>query len=583
MEKLSTVSRFLRQATLGADQKLTDQVARQGITNWLERELSSGPGNANLYTDTTRRIWAYFRQQLVSRHGERALNGDGNNPALPYKWYFRMAWWQLNLSANENLLRHRIAQALGEILVISDSSALELDAVGFATYYDLLYRHAFGSYADLLHDVSMHPCMGAYLSHMNNRKADKARNIHPDENYAREIMQLFSIGLFELNADGSRKKDRKGRDIPTYDNTDIKQLARVFTGLRAAAYQFEWTNSFWDQSFNGYDVGFEDGINKTYKTIPFVDMTRPMKVDEAFHDRGPKRLLNGHIQLPGGQGAETEIRTVVDRLVAHPSTAPYIAQRLITQLVTSNPTPAYVRAVAQKFGKRGDLAATVREILTYPLRNTPEKVSIDGKRNRAAKLRSPVLRVTQLLRAFNVRNQSNRLWITGEDIAEVLKQHPMSSPTVFNFYKPDFTPHGPLLNAGMVAPEFEIHTSATSIGWVNFMYFWFFGGLFPAVSTDINADPATPNVLELDQDRLQSVARNRLKPDFQAEIAMAKDPAHHDELIDRVSLLLTGRTNLSIKPKIREAFRSYQTEAEWVVQTIAFMISISPEFTAQDI
>ena len=179
---LQQVSRFLMQATLGADQKLIDSVSQQGIEKWLANEFKSTPSLGHSYESATREIWHYFRSKLVNAHGQRAIDGDGNNPALPYKWYFHMAWWQKALENNENLLRHRVAQALSEILVISDNSVLELDAIGMASYYDLLYKHAFGNYADLLYDVSMHPCMGVYLSHMNNRKADPAQHIHPDEN-----------------------------------------------------------------------------------------------------------------------------------------------------------------------------------------------------------------------------------------------------------------------------------------------------------------------------------------------------------------------------------------------------------------
>ena len=193
------VSRFLMQATLGANQALVDKVSRQGIESWLQQELTHPLQEDNIFESATAGIWKYFRNKLVDAHGERAIDGDGNNPALPYKWYFHMAWWQKSLESQSQLLRHRIALALSEILVISDNSSLELDAIGMASYYDLLFKHAFGNYADLLYDVSMHPCMGVYLSHMNNQKADPDKHIHPDENYAREIMQLFSIGLYEVN------------------------------------------------------------------------------------------------------------------------------------------------------------------------------------------------------------------------------------------------------------------------------------------------------------------------------------------------------------------------------------------------
>ena len=582
------VSRFLMQATLGADQKLIDSVSQQGIEKWLANEFKSTPSLGHSYESTTREIWHYFRSKLVNAHGQRAIDGDGNNPALPYKWYFHMAWWQKALENNENLLRHRVAQALSEILVISDNSVLELDAIGMASYYDLLYKHAFGSYADLLYDVSMHPCMGVYLSHMNNRKADPSQRIHPDENYAREIMQLFSIGLYQLNPDGTRKTNQHGHPIATYDNRDIKELARVFTGLKAASYQFEWENSFWSKDYNGYQVNFEDGIDKRYKTIPFVNMTQPMEVEESYHDRQDKSLLNGHISLRRNTSAQQEIRTVVNKLVSYPSTAPFIATKLINQLVTSNPSAEYVEAVAVAFGPQGNLKNAIHEILTYPLKHPVGKVRFlsatveHGTLVQSQKLKSPVLRVTQLLRAFNASNQSKKLWVIGDDIEDQLEQHPLSSPTVFNFYKPSYTPHGPIEDSGLVAPEFELHNSATSIAYVNYMYYWLFGGYLPAVSTEISRQPGIHNVAELDIETLQANKANRLKLNFAKYIGKAQDPSNHGALIDEISLLLTGKTQLSIKPQILSSFAAYKDQPEWVVQTIVFFIAISSEFTVQE-
>ena len=582
MQDQAQVNRFLQQATLGASAQLQREVANKGITGWLKEQLHESLSNKRTYQQSCENIWQGFRRRLVRAHGEWAINGDGNDPALPYKWYFHMTWWQQTLGSDEHLLRQRMAQALSEILVVSDNSSLELDAIGMASYYDLLFNHAFGSYTDLLFEVAMHPVMGVYLSHMNNRKADPSQHIHPDENFAREIMQLFSIGLYELNADGSQRLDSNGKPIATYDNGDIKQLARVFTGLKADSYEYEWNTSFWEASYNGYQVGFDDGVDKTYKTVPFVNMTKAMKVDENYHDRQPKRLLNGFIQLPGGQSAEQEIRTVVERLVAHPSTAPFIARKLIQQLVTSNPAPEYVEAVATKFGRKGDLAATVQEVLTYPLRHKADKVNKIGSA-KSQKLKSPLLRATQVLRAFDAHNKSGKLWVTGDDVQEMLQQHPLSSPTVFNFYKPDFVPHGPLAEDGLVAPEFELHTSANAINYVNLMYYWFFGDYLPAVSTEISSSRQQINVPELRQDAMRQQQADQLQLRLDNYVTMAKDSSRHDDLIDDMSMLLTANKNLPIKSAIKQAFKNYQDQPLWVVQTIAFMLTISPEFTAQEV
>ncbi|WP_282119330.1 DUF1800 family protein [Ruegeria atlantica] len=585
---LEDTSRFLMQATLGADQRLLHQVSKTGPERWLDDQLNASIGNKGPFEKSTHKIWKSFRKRLKRAHGEWAINGDGNNPALPYKWYFHMAWWNHTLTQRDDLLRQRVAQALSEILVISDASSLELDAIGMANYYDLLYKHAFGSYSDLLYDVSMHPMMGIYLSHMTNQKANEAKNIHPDENYAREIMQLFSIGLFELNPDGTEKLDASGDPIPTYDNRDIKELARVFTGLLPAAYEYEWNTSFWEDSYNGYPVQFDDGVEKAYKTVPFIDATKPMIVEEAFHDRGAKSLLNGRLTLPGDQSGPKEIRSTIDQLVAHPSTAPFIATHLINRLVTSNPSPAYVEAVSQAFGPNGDLKSAVRTILTYPLTNEvaakrlPSAYKSPTKVVQSQKLKSPLHRVTQVLIAFGAHNQTGKLWLLGDDIQEALQMHPLSAPTVFNFYKPDFTPHGALQNMGFRAPEFELHTAATSVAYVNNIYYWFFGGYLPLVSTQIGAGPEQMMVMEFDPNTLWASSKNALRFDLSEEIKIAKSRSRHDELIDRISVLLTGRTDAVVRKRIKQAYVQYADNPEWVVHTIAFMIAVSPEFTVQE-
>lgn len=581
----ASASRFLMQSTLGANEALINQVASSGATSWLDTQLNQPLDSATRYQDLTNNIWQQFRQDFLATYGEAAINGEGNNPALPYKWYFHMAWWHTNLNEMTHLLRQRVALALSELLVISDNSALELDSVGMASYYDLLYKHAFGNYNDLLYDVSLHPCMGVYLSHMNNQKAKPAENIHPDENYAREIMQLFSIGLFELNTDGSHKKDSQGNDIPTYKNDDIRTLARVFTGLKAASYDFEWATSYWPSYFNGSPVSFDDGVDKSYKTVPYVNMTQPMTAEESYHDSEAKNLLNGRIALEANQSAASEIRSAVNQLVAHPNTAPFVAKHLIQQLVTANPSAEYIEAVAKKFGSKGNLKAMVREILTYPLTDLPAKVRLtsarvkDGKLIQSQLLKSPVLRMTQLMRAFDVKNDSGKLWLIGDDISETLQQHPLSSPTVFNFYQNDFAPHGEISNRNLVAPRFQLHNAATSIAYVNQIYYALFGSFMPAISTRINQDTSIQNAPELDPRILNQIDADRLRLNFARYQAQAADPAQHDVLIDRLSLLLTGDAPVANKAAIKSAFSSYANNPDWVLQTIVFFIVISPGFT----
>lgn len=589
MNSLLETSRFLMQATLGYNQAQLQQISSDGITTWLANQLASAPLSNDHYQSIANNIWQNFRSQCLAKAGgdETKLNGDNNNPCLPYKWYFRMAWWQRCIENNESdMLRRRVAQALSEILVISDNSSLELDAVGMASYYDLLYKHAFGSYKDLLFDVSMHPCMGVYLTHMNNRKA--SGNIHPDENYAREILQLFTIGLFELNPDGSRKQS-SGADIPSYNNDDIKELARVFTGLKADSYEYEWATPFWNKAaLNGTDVSFTDSVSKSYKTVPYVNMTQEMKVDENFHDRDPKSLLKGQLQLPANVNGKLEIRNAVNKLVEHPNTRVFVAKKLIQQLVSSNPSPAYILHVANAFGSDGNLKDTVEAVLTYPLNNPvasqrfPAAYSQAGKDVQSQKLKSPSLRLSQLLLAFSADNASKKYWMTAEDTMFSLRHNPMSSPTVFNFYKSDYVPHGALEQLDLVAPEFELHDSATSIAYVNVLYDWLFGETLASVSSEVSRTANVFNIPELDEVKLFDKTDNRLSLDLAAYITRANSPANHDALIEELGVLLTAKENLAVKAHILNAIRDYSSNGEWVMQTIIFMIAASPEFTLME-
>jgi len=610
-------ARFLMQATLGADFDTIKKVSTDGISNWLTDQLNHTVASDDSFLKKTKDIWRGasgnkgFRQLFIDKFSEANINGKGNNPALPYNYYFRMAWWHRTLCHNssitvsgtdaitetekvsaierdaDSMVRHRVAQALSEILVISDNSILENNAEGMASYYDLLYKHALGSYKDLLTEVSLHPCMGVYLTHINNRKEVTAQNIHPDENYAREILQLFTIGLYQLNQDGSRKKDGNGKDIPTYNNQDIQQLARVFTGIKAKSYLYEWpvelgsgTDKFDFSVENGRAIVLDDSVPKIYKMVPYVDMVSQMITEDSFHDQGSKTLPNVAITLAAGQSATDEIQDAVTKLVAHSSTAPFIATKLIQQLVTSNPTPAYVQAVATAFSSQGNLKETVRTILEYPLTN-PVTVSNGAHINgNIEKLKSPTLRVTQLLKAFKASNVSGRLWLIGSDLKEALHHHPLSSPTVFNFYKPDFAPHGDIEQSNKVAPEFELVDAHTSISYANMLYDWLFGNAMPLVTTGLGSSSTVP---ELNADELLKNNDDKLKLDLTAELALAANRADHSKLIERISLILTGQINSSNEQAILDATQNYDVtspvQRNWIVQTVIFMIAASPQFT----
>ena len=306
---------------------------------------------------------------------------------------------------------------------------------------------SFGSFRTLLENVTRSPMMGIYLSSLRSAKADPVVGTYPDENYAREVMQLFTVGLNLLRPDGTLKLDPTGLPIPTYNQNIVSEMAKVFTGWAYASTQ----------------------PNPSFRTAQ-PDYLSPMQLFPAFHDDTQKSILNG-VVLPPGQGGTRDLQQALDALFLHPNTGPFIAKQLIQRLVTSNPTPAYVYRVAQKFddsgsGTRGDLAAVVRAILTdYEARSVTALASPSF-----GKLKEPILRVSALLRSFNTTSSSGRYNgdnLPSSDIS--LAQAALHAPTVFNFFRPDYVLPGPLAAAGLVAPEFEITDATYAISVPNFL------------------------------------------------------------------------------------------------------------------
>ena len=293
-------ARFLTQATLGFGQFNIDEVVSLGKEGWVDDQFTKGPN----------RVLPKMNEIISAIE---SANGGNIDPNFVY---FNYAWWS-RIMSNNDLLRHRIAVALSEILVISRNSTLSDDGEALASYYDVLYDNAFGNYKDILMEVTYHPAMGDYLDHLNNPKSDPSNDQFPDENYAREILQLFSIGLFELNTNGTRKK-ANGEDIPTYDNDDILEYAKVFTGLSFSALQSDQPGSIRFGRTNG-------------------DWTKPMRMFEDEHEPGQKRLLRGQV-VPAGQTGDEDIEDAITGLFNHPNVGPFLAYRLIQRLTTSNPS-----------------------------------------------------------------------------------------------------------------------------------------------------------------------------------------------------------------------------------------------------
>lgn len=545
-------SSFLMKASIGARKEDIDYLSKIGKEQWIEEQFSLKKNDS--CEKKVSSIWNYFVEELSQKWGKEKI--IGNKLVLPYWMYNRMAWWDTTLKTKE-ILRHRIALALSEILVISDKSILELNSFGLSNYYDLLYKHAFGNYEDLLYDVSIHPCMGVYLTHLNNPKEDLSNNIHPDENFAREIMQLFTIGLYELNLDGT-KKLKNNKAIATYDNEDIKQMAKVFTGLGPGAYWWPW------EDYSSQKVHWGIKENK----VPNIDLTISMQAFEEYHDKSSKTLLKKK-KLKANQKTKKDIRQTIKFLVKEQNTAVFISKKLIQSLTTSNPSKKYIKKVAKTFmdngeGKTGDLKAVIKTILLY-------KEAENG-----IKMKEPMIRCIQILRAFNAYNDSNKLWGIGMMLDETIKQHPLSAPSVFNFFQNDYAPHGLIEKKKQVAPEFQLMNAATSISYVNLMYQWFFGEGYMMVST--KAAKSRFDVPEFEWENFLEEDKVKLKLSFEEKLAK-KDISL---LIDHLSLILTaGTLNKKTKEDIMEAVKKYKHRSDWVVQTALFMITISPDFTIE--
>jgi uncharacterized protein (DUF1800 family) len=431
-------ARLLTQATFGPRRGEIATVQSQGIDGWITAQLEL----------------PFTSHRTAMLTDFRTFGGGGNGVFNQVNR--QAAWWNIALTAPDQL-RQRVALALSEILVVSDVSFDESATEGLAHYYDLLGAASAGNFRTLLENVTRSPIMGIYLSSLRNSKANASTGTSPDENYAREVMQLFTIGLNLLRPDGTLKLDPNGLPIPTYNQATVSEMAKVFTGWSYASTK----------------------TTPTFRSEP-SDYVNPMQLFAAFHDDGAKNIVNGVVLSPG-QGGARDLQQALDALFLHPNTGPFIARQLIQRLVTSNPIPAYVYRVAQKFdnngsGVRGDLGAVVRAILTdYEARAVTTVTSPNF-----GKLKEPLIRATALLRTFGATPASGRYVQNLLSTQLPLAQAALRSPTVFNFFHPDYVEPGPLAAAGLVAPEFEITDAAYAISVPNFLR----GYIFNAAGTN---------------------------------------------------------------------------------------------------
>jgi uncharacterized protein (DUF1800 family) len=501
-------SRFLAQASMGANTSSIDEVSANGFARWTDNQFAMAAG---------------------SPHTNYLVSVTASLPAgqTPQDSHVMNTFWRQAATAPDQL-RQRVAFALSQIFVVS----LTNDAVaeykrGVASYLDMLGQQAFGNYRDLLEAVTLHPMMGLFLSHLRNQK--ESGNRVPDQNYAREVMQLLSIGLYQLNPDGTLLL-QNGQPVETYDQDDIVGLSRVFTG-------FSWAGP---DTQNGRFFG-----NDTPTPDPNRDVL-PMQAYPQFHSTSVKSFLGTTIPAQGNADPRTDLRIALDTLFNHPNVAPFFGRQMIQRLVTSNPSPAYVARVSQAFnagrftrkdwsigtGRRGDLRATIAAILLDDEARDMTKTADPT----FGKVREPVLRLGAWMRAFNARSTSGSFLLgTTDDATSSLGQSAMRAPSVFNFYRPGYVPpNTAIAAANLVAPEFQIIHEVSVAGYSNFMRTAVQSGVGSNSPRDIQAD-------------------------YSAELALASDP---DKLIDRIDLLLTyGTMSAETRSAMRDALNSVTINA----------------------
>ena len=461
-------TRFLNKATFGATRNDIQQLRQLGVTNWLDAQFSVSK-KQDIYLRKMIALAKQCEPDVNSATIEEYLQDNdtvfNKNKASFQSPRYRMTSWFDNALTEKDQLRHKVTYALSQIIVESDfEPVFTRRAEALARYFDILYNNAFGSYKQLLKDISLNSGMGMFLTFNGNKKLyqnDANISVYPDENYAREIMQLFSIGLNQLNIDGTPKKDAQGNLIPTYTQNDVNQLARIFTG--------------WDLQRNGRygRVGFTRG-----------DLTHPLEFTSKYHDFGAKTLLGEDIEA--GLSAKEDIFCAIDIIMAQESVAPYISKNLIMRLTKSNPSPAYIGRIATVFqNTQGNLQAVVKAIFL------DKELWDDLKTNKVIKFKEPLIAYTQFLRAMNAKaleswyycgyggpsddNASNCQKVYNSflfnDPRSYLAQGAGLAPNVFNFYDNDYIPNDVALQqANFHAPELQIQSDTMLIKYNNNIY-----------------------------------------------------------------------------------------------------------------
>ncbi len=527
-------TRFLSQATFGPNTAAVSELLSIGLEDWL---IAAFEKPASLHLDT---VLAGFPPD------GRFFDENGN--ALPEVVFLASdSFWKTAIEADDQL-RQRMAYALSQIVVTSSDSDIGRAPQMMAHYMDILTAGAFGNYRDLLQNVTYSPAMAVYLTYLRNQKADPVTGRVPDENYARELMQLFTVGLVELQPDGTPVTNPDGSQVELYDNADITGLAKVFTGL----------------SFQG--AGFAAPL----PLLPLPAFYTPLTMFDEFHSTEPKSFLG--TSIPANTGGDESIAMALDAIFAHPNVGPFVGRQLIQRFVTSAPTPQYVQRVSAAFdrgdydlpsgttvgsGQRGDLQAVIAAILF----DDEARSAASIQDTEFGKLREPVLRFTHWARAFEINSAdaSNEIALRNTNSVQLLGQHPYRAPHVFNFYRPGYIAPGTETGAaGLTAPELQISNANSIVGYPNFISVYAFG-LSP------KEDPGQPAAYVAD---------------YAAQAELAADP---EALLDNLDQLLThGTLQAETRTRITEVLNGLDAATEEDLQRRArvasVMVMTSPEY-----
>jgi hypothetical protein len=496
------IIRFLEQATWGPTPELIEHVRRVGYQGFIEEQFDapvSGYPTLELYPTT--------RDQTACPNGSTCVRDNYTMYPLQTR-FFRNALY------GEDQLRQRVAFALHQIIVVS---GVDITQPSWMTpYLQLLHRQAFGDIRGLLEDITLNPAMGNYLDINGNSRT------RPNENYAREILQLFSIGTVRLNADGTQQLDSRGQSIPTYDQTTIDNFARIFTGWRFAPAP-------------------RSGVPN------YID---PMVVNEPQHDSGGKVLLDAAV-VPAGYGTKGDLDAALNNIVEHPNLGPFIAKQLIQHLVTSNPSPGYVSMVAGVLASTRSLRQTVGTILMAGearVRNDANTTS--------GRLRHPAQFIVNVLRAFNARSADR----TGDSDGYLNPQSTAMGmdvfrpPSVFSYFSPSGGVPG---GGGLRGPEFGLLSTSTALARLNFVN--------TMVYSRINVSANAPAGTSIDLSPLQPLA------------------ARPADLVDELNLrLLHDSMSAQMRDSIVAAVSAVSAnDSLRRVRTAVYLVLTSPQYQVQ--